>query len=704
MELEPQPLYSIILILASTIALFIAAVAWPRRAAPGARPLIAYSIAVILWTVPYAVHWMITAASARFFWLDLTYLGAATISVTYLAFALEYTGRSHWLTSRRLTALSIIPALTLVALFTDEAHGLFYGGQRTAGLIFSGGPMFWLNVIYGYCLTIFALVLSVTAFRHSPLLQRRQMGLVLIGTLVPFFINAIMFTSLSPFKDLDLTPLGFTVTGVFFAAALLRYGLFELVPVARGVLIEHLPDGMLVLDQQQRIIDLNPAASRLLDRDAGQLIGRTLPQAIDHWPGGAPDRAASPIELTLTAGRVAEARLSPLIDRSGQRQGDVILLRDITDRKRAEAALQQLNASLETQVQARTAELRAEKDKSDTILHSVGEALLLTDLEFHIQYVNEAFTTLTGYLADESLRQPIGTRAAWPEAADLLAAVRGGQTWRGEVTGRRKDNWPYEAALTVAPVRDGHAQLIGCVISYQDITQRKSLERARARFIESISHEFRTPLTSLGLYTELLQANKRPEKNAQYLNQITNQLKRLQRLIEDSLEMATLDMQRETFEQQSLSLAALAQTVSQRAAETARAKGLELTLDLDSQVRVWGDEARLTQALWKVIDNAVTFTPPGGRITLATRGDVSSAATHGVIDVSDTGPGLTVEELPRIFDRFYRGKEAEPGHIPGSGLGLSIAQAIVHAHGGEITVQSEVGRGSTFSLRLPAAR
>lgn len=699
--MQPQPLYSLILILAALFAAATALLTGPRRAAPGARPLIAYSIAVILWTVPYAIHWLLADANARYFWLDATYLGAATISVPFLVFAREYTGQAVKRHTR--AALCIVPALTLLALFTDHWHGLFYGGLRTPGLIFSGGPMFWINAGYGYILTLVAMVVLLRAFRQGPLVQRRQIGLALIGALVPFIINIIMFTGLSPFKDLDLTPLGFTMTGLFFAAGLLRYGLFELVPIARGVLIEHLPDGMLVLDQQQRIIDLNPAVSRLLDRGEEQLIGRTLSQVIEHWPPQ-PDQATNPIELALPGGLVVEARRSVLRDRRGQRQGDVILLRDITDRKRAEAALQQLNASLETQVLARTAELRAEKDKSDTILRSVGEALVLTDLNFQIQYVNEAFTALTGYAANEALGQPISTRTAWPETTEVLAELQQGVTWHGEVAGRRSDQRPYEAALTVAPVRDGHGALIGCMISYQDISQHKSLERARRRFIESISHEFRTPLTSLGLYIELLQSGKRPEKTARYLEQIAAQARRLQRLIQDSLEMAAQDMQIEPGGRQLIALHALAQATGQATSTQAEVKGVTLDVVANGEVDVWGDETRLAQALQKVVDNAIVFTPGGGRVTITTRRETADTTPYGVIDVSDTGPGLTPDELPRVFERFYRGKEAEPGHIPGSGLGLSIAQAIVHAHGGEITVQSEAGRGSTFSLRLPAAR
>jgi PAS domain S-box-containing protein len=382
----------------------------------------------------------------------------------------------------------------------------------------------------------------------------------------------------------------------------------------------------------------------------------------------------------------------------------VCLLRDITDRKRAEEALQQLNAGLETQVLARTAELRAEKDKSDTILRSVGDALLLTDLDFRIQYVNEAFTTLTGYSSAEALGQIVSTRAPWPDARDVLAGLRTGSTWHGEVAGQRKDNRPYETALTVAPVHDGHGQIIGCVISYQDITQRKSLERARARFIESISHEFRTPLSNFGLYIELLQSGKYPERTGHYLRQLADQAQRLQRLTQDSLDIAALDAQPMLAERRVIALATLAQAVTEAVETQARAKNVTVEAMPVGDVRVRGDEARLTQAVGEVVENAVIFTPRGGRVTISTRCETSDTGSYGVIEVSDTGPGLTPDELPRIFDRFFRGKQAESGHIPGSGLGLSIAQAIAHAHGGDLTVHSEAGRGCTFSLRLPAAR
>lgn len=699
MLLEPLPAYAVVLAVAGAVGLFIAAVAWTRRSAPGARPLMAFMISCSLWALIYAIHWLTTDLATRRFWLDATYLGVVFAPVAFLVFACEYTDRP--LSGRAIAALCVIPTITLLALFTDDAHGLFYGGRRTAGLIYSGGPAFWLNVVYLYGLSLIAAGRLLHAFRHAPRLQRRQGGLILAGALVPFIINAASLAAgLSPFKDLDLTPLAFLLTGLLCAVGLFRFGMFDLSPVARGVLIERMPDGMLVLDRQQRIIDTNPAAQRLLQRSDVELIGRTLTSIMPHWPDA--DQPSAPIELALPAGGVAEARLSPLVDRRGRQQGAVILLRDITDRKHAEQALQHLNANLESLVQARTAELHAEIDKSRAILRSAGEALVLTDLDFRIQYVNEAFTTLTGYAALDAIGHVISHQAAWPENAPVRALLQRGEIWQGEAHGRRANGQPYDAALTAAPVRDGRGQPIGCVISYQDITRRKSLERAQSRFIDSISHEFRTPLTNLSLYVELLRAGTRPEKTAAYLDQLADQVRRLRRLIEDSLEMAALDVQALPAVMRPVSLRALAQQVVLQHSAEAAAGDLSLELQPGREVNVWGDADRLGQALNAVVKNALTFTPRGGRVTLTVTLEERAGVPGGRIDVIDTGPGIAPDELPRVFDRFFRGRLAESGHIPGSGLGLSIARAIVRLHGGDLTAASEPGRGSTFSLWLPA--
>ena len=343
MMVQPMPQYAVALLVAAALAVFIIAIAWPRRAAPGAKPLIAFQLCIILWTVPYAVHWLIASANARFFWLDATYPGVVFAAVAFLAFALDYTGRGHWLTRRTLIALCLVPIVTLAALFTDSTYELFYGGHRTSGLIFSGGPVFWLNVIYGYSLMLFALAVLIRDFRRAPRLQRQQAGIILTGALAPFIINLISLAGLSPVKDLDLTPFAFTLTGLLYAVGLFQFNLFDLVPIARGVLIEQLSDGMLVLDQQQRVVDLNPAAQHLLDRTEARLIGQTLPQVLDHWPT-TPVWSPAPIELALPTGRIAEARLSPLMDRRGQQRGAVIVLRDITDRKQVDAALRESEA------------------------------------------------------------------------------------------------------------------------------------------------------------------------------------------------------------------------------------------------------------------------------------------------------------------------------------------------------------------------
>jgi signal transduction histidine kinase len=116
-----------------------------------------------------------------------------------------------------------------------------------------------------------------------------------------------------------------------------------------------------------------------------------------------------------------------------------------------------------------------------------------------------------------------------------------------------------------------------------------------------------------------------------------------------------------------------------------------------------GDEPRLVQALGELLENAVTFTPLGGQVTVEVKAAEAEGRAGVAIAVQDTGPGISPEEQGRVFDRFFRGRLADSGHIPGTGLGLSIAQEIVRAHGGQVTVESELGAGSTFTIWIPAA-
>jgi PAS domain S-box-containing protein len=369
----------------------------------------------------------------------------------------------------------------------------------------------------------------------------------------------------------------------------------------------------------------------------------------------------------------------------------------------------QLVEELEAEVVARMTEIVAEQERSEAILRSVGEAIVMTDLRMQIQYVNDALTALTGYTAEESLGQPIQFLMAEPvpeqvRQARLRAAARG-ETWQGEAVGRRKDGRTFDVALTIAPMHDAAGNLVGYVSSHRDISQRKALERARSQFMVNVSHQLRTPAANLRLYAQLLRIGLQSERAGDYLQILERESIRLSQLIHDILEMTELDSGQAVMTWQPVSLSTVVGDAVTRYKSQAETSGVTLEArpmpaDLPT---VKGDLGRLTQALGELVENAVIFTPDGGQVTI----EVGTAEAEGyywvTITVRDTGPGIPPEERAQVFDRFFRGSLVASGVIPGSGLGLSIAQEIVHAHGGRLTVESKVGQGSTFTLWLRSA-
>ena len=404
---------------------------------------------------------------------------------------------------------------------------------------------------------------------------------------------------------------------------------------------------------------------------------------------------------------------SPGVTHAGEHQDwiEIVLKQASTaiDRLRAVEALQALNATLEVQVAERTGEIAAEKEKSDAILRSVGDAITVTDLRMNIQYVNDAFTELTGYTAEEALGQSVSfmSRRASPDRVSTFmdTVVEKDRLWQQEVVATRKDGRLYDAMLTIAPMHDTDDKLVGFVASHRDISQERELERARNRFMTHVSHQLRTPVTNLKLYAQMLRKGVPEDRAGHHLRTIEEQSRRLSDLVQDILEITAVDAGQAVRTWERVSLFSLIKSVVGSHQERARAAGItvEITSLPPNLPAVYGDPIRIGQALGEVLENAITFTPAGGRVTVFVATSMKEGRTWVTIAISDTGPGIPEDEREQVFERFFRGKIAESGHLTGSGLGLSLAYEIVRAHGGRMTVESELEIGSTFTIWLLGA-
>jgi signal transduction histidine kinase/HAMP domain-containing protein len=257
-------------------------------------------------------------------------------------------------------------------------------------------------------------------------------------------------------------------------------------------------------------------------------------------------------------------------------------------------------------------------------------------------------------------------------------------------------------ARYVAPVHDGRGRLIGRLLVVRDITGEREAERAKQDFFALVSHELRTPLTAILGYVELVLADDGapfPPEHAPHLEVIERNARRLVRLVGDLLFAAQVEGAPLLLEPGEVDLAALVRDAVELASRRAEECGVALEMDLETVERCVGDRDRLAQVLDNLLSNALKFTPPGGRVVVRLASDGPSAR----IEVADTGMGIAAEDLPQLFDRFYRARNATGRSIPGLGLGLTIVRTIVDGHGGTVSVRSESGRGSTFTVMLPAA-
>ncbi len=248
----------------------------------------------------------------------------------------------------------------------------------------------------------------------------------------------------------------------------------------------------------------------------------------------------------------------------------------------------------------------------------------------------------------------------------------------------------------------GKNEFAGLASAFNSMSERlEQLDNSRNQFVSNASHELKTPLSTMKILIETLlyQDPIDPGMTKEFLGDVNKEIDRLNRIVSDLLTLVNIDSGAMKLKLEDLDIAALMQEQARRLAPLARENGIELECSTGAPLVVNGDPLKLQQVIYNVIDNAIKYTPRGGEVHCT----VSRSGKMAVLRIADTGEGIPADDLPHIFDRFYRVDKARSRETGGTGLGLSIVKQIVLAHGGTITPESTLGKGTTFTIQLPLA-
>jgi len=340
------------------------------------------------------------------------------------------------------------------------------------------------------------------------------------------------------------------------------------------------------------------------------------------------------------------------------------------------------------------------------VLDSTVDGILLSDAEGNVQLANRPVMTLTRELG-MSHEGPVVDRLLSVEQrmADPEKYRRAMERLRTNPNEPTFDEFEDTVSKRVfqgftAPVHDDQGGFLGRIWTLRDVTQERELDRLKDDFVATVSHELRTPLTSMMGFLEMIregEAGELTDEQKRFLAIVYRSSERLQRLVGDLLFVARLDANGLQLQFGPVDLDEIVRDAVESSGALARARDLDLLLELKPMPVITGDKERLSQLIGNLVSNSLKFTAAGGRVIVRAFVDAGRA----VVEVEDNGIGIPAAEQDRLFQRFFRSSIATEQAIPGTGLGLVISRAIAEAHGGTIDVRSEAGAGACFRVALP---
>jgi len=572
--------YSIILIICGLITLYMCVRIF-RRYEIVVRWFGFMMLGIAIWALSYGLELSSTSLEQMLFWINIEYLGIAFIPAFWLFFLLKFTGKDKWLKPKYFYAFMLLPLITLLMVWTNKYHHLHYTSVSLDNsgpfplLSLETGPWYIVHTIYFYTLLVWGVILLVNKYRKSDQVFRRQNLTILVAVFIPWVANVMYLFGYRPMGHIDSTPFAFIITMLFLSIGLVRFRLLDIIPIAREKVIEAMNEGLIVTDNQDRVVDLNQEIRNILTLEEKKIIGKRLelilPEQTELYEL-IKARKGGQLQLNLVNSEIfLEASLTPLFENQHAYSGLIILIRDITER---------------------------------------------VEIENKLRLQSE--------------------------------------------------------------------QLLG-------------MNKLKDRLFSIIAHDLRGPLINLNDIIKMLNEGMITEEEFKsFVPQLSKNIGYTTGLLENLLFWSKSQLQGEVVKPIYFNLKEVSVNILHLFENTIHEKDILIDNNIPLTCKVYADKDMIQLVVRNLISNAVKFSKRGGSIKLTTRIE----GNNTILCVTDTGVGISDSDQKKIFEQetfTTRGTDNEQG----TGLGLLLCKDFIEKNGGLIWVESEIGKGSKFCVRIP---
>lgn len=701
--------FILILLISSVITGGLAVYVWTKRKVFETPSLTGLLLSIAIWCFAAGLEMASNTIELKKIFTTISYLGITTVPVWFMLFVSEYSRKSiRWFRYFKLLVW-LIPLTSFLLLITNRYHGLFY---TESSLKFANGIPYhsvnrgiwwWIHFFYSYLLIGIAFIYLIRMWFSSSSKQRRTINLLFLSILVPLISNVLYIGGLRPLGFIDLTPIAFATTGLLFFLGMYSRNLFGVKPIALKTLFDNLPDGIVVLDKTNVVIDINHAASSMLNLPE-TYVNKNISEnelPIDFIDEIELNRV-NKIELNQSSIEVVKSEIK---DEQGKQLGYLLILKDVTLRRETEKKLRSATDRFELAVLAAGFE---PWENNLVTGERIGGLKVYKDMGYAEEEIPKTVDGIFDLIHPDDI----------DEVKQKLEDHFNGRTMVYECDFRIRDNkgqyhWVANyARLVERDVDNRPLRFIGLT---QNIDERKRVEEKlrkkneelinvnaeKDKFFSIIAHDLKGPFQGFIGLTELM-SERVEHMSVDQIQDISQTLqftaKNLYELLDNLLNWALIKRGHKRFNAEKLIVFPLVQVVIDIVNSQVQSKGQSVINEIDEALVVIADKESLKTILRNLLSNAIKFTPHSGKISIS-----SLVSSKGFVEISvkDNGIGIPQEISDNLFQLTKGVSRPGTDKEPSTGLGLILCKELVEKHGGKIWVESKEGVGSTFTFTMP---